>query len=53
VAKYVGDRYTQHSTGVGDGPDGFVALSNGFIKHNPQREVEAVPTGPQPNSGKF
>jgi len=42
VAKYVGDRYTQHSTGVGDGPEGFVAFFDDFIARNPQREVEIV-----------
>lgn len=28
VAKYTGARYTQHSTGVADGAEGFIAFLN-------------------------
>ena len=31
VTKYTGDRYTQHSTGVADGVEGFVTFFEPFI----------------------
>ncbi|MGW9075803.1 nuclear transport factor 2 family protein [Streptomyces kronopolitis] len=40
--KYVGDRYTQHSTGVADGKDGFEAFFKPFLQRNPQRDIEVV-----------
>ncbi|MFN3172290.1 MAG: nuclear transport factor 2 family protein [Hyphomicrobiales bacterium] len=42
VTKYTGDRYTQHSTGVADGVDGFVAFFEPFIERNPGRDIRIV-----------
>ncbi len=42
VEKYTGDRYTQHSTGVRDGVEGFVEFFEPFIEHNPVRDIEIV-----------
>lgn len=42
VAKYTGDRYTQHSTGVKDGVEGFVEFFEDFISRNPVRDIEIV-----------
>jgi predicted SnoaL-like aldol condensation-catalyzing enzyme len=42
VAKYVGERYTQHSGGVKDGADGFVEFFQDFVKRNPVRDIEIV-----------
>lgn len=40
VHKYTGHRYTQHSTGVGDGAEGFLAFFEPFVARNPKREIE-------------
>jgi len=42
VTKYTGDRYTQHSTGVRDGVEGFVEFFEPFIERNPKRHIEIV-----------
>ncbi len=42
IQRYAGARYTQHSTGVPDGPEGFVAFFEGFLKRNPVRDIEIV-----------
>lgn len=42
VYKYTGHRYTQHSTGVGDGAEGFLAFFEPFVARNPEREIEIV-----------
>jgi len=42
VTKYTGDRYTQHSTGVRDGVEGFVEFFEPFIKRNPKRDIQIV-----------
>lgn len=42
VAKYTGDRYTQHSTGVRDGVEGFVEFFEPFIARNPKRDIQIV-----------
>lgn len=42
VAAYTGDRYTQHSTGVADGAEGFIAFFEPFIARNPGREIRIV-----------
>ncbi|MEM1286683.1 MAG: nuclear transport factor 2 family protein [Pseudomonadota bacterium] len=42
VTKYTGDRYTQHSTGVADGVEGFVAFFEPFIARNPGRDIRVV-----------
>jgi len=40
VTKYTGDRYTQHSTGVRDGIEGFVEFFEDFIERNPVRDIQ-------------
>ncbi|MFE3326506.1 nuclear transport factor 2 family protein [Streptomyces sp. NPDC059176] len=40
--RYTGDRYTQHSTGVGDGKEGFLSFFEPFLARNPQRDIEVV-----------
>lgn len=42
VERYTGDRYTQHSTGVADGVEGFVEFFEPFVKKNPQRDIQVV-----------
>ncbi|MEM7469711.1 MAG: nuclear transport factor 2 family protein [Pseudomonadota bacterium] len=42
VLKYTGHRYTQHSTGVGDGAEGFLAFFEPFVERNPKRDIEIV-----------
>lgn len=42
VTKYTGDRYTQHSTGVADGVEGFVEFFEPFVKRNPNRDIHIV-----------
>ncbi len=42
VEKYTGDRYTQHSTGVRDGVEGFVEFFLPFIERNPVRDIRVV-----------
>lgn len=42
VEAYTGDRYTQHSTGVRDGVEGFVEFFEPFIEHNSDRQIEIV-----------
>ncbi|MEL6192565.1 MAG: nuclear transport factor 2 family protein [Bacteroidota bacterium] len=42
VTKYTGDRYTQHSTGVRDGVEGFVEFFEPFVKRNPSRDIQIV-----------
>lgn len=42
VAKYTGDRYTQHSTGVRDGQEGFVEFFVPFVERNPVRDFKVV-----------
>ena len=42
VHKYTGHRYTQHSTGVGDGQEGFLAFFEPFLKRNPKRDIRIV-----------
>ena len=40
--KYIGDRYTQHSTGVADGKEGFLKFFTPFLKRNPVRDITVV-----------
>lgn len=40
--KYIGDRYTQHSTGVADGKDGFLEFFLPFLERNPVRDISVV-----------
>lgn len=42
VTKYTGDRYTQHSTGVADGIEGFVEFFEPFIERCPVRDIQVV-----------
>jgi predicted SnoaL-like aldol condensation-catalyzing enzyme len=42
VTRYTGDRYTQHSTGVRDGRDGFVEFFEPFIGRNPVRDIRVI-----------
>lgn len=42
VTKHTGARYTQHSTGVADGVEGFVAFFDPFIAANPERDIKIV-----------
>jgi predicted SnoaL-like aldol condensation-catalyzing enzyme len=42
VEKYTGHRYTQHSSGVGDGTEGFLAFFEPFLERNPKRDIEIV-----------
>ncbi len=42
VEAYTGDRYTQHSTGVRDGVEGFVEFFEPFVERNPVRDIEIV-----------
>ncbi len=39
---YTGDRYTQHSTGVKDGREGFIEFFDEFIERNPDRDIEVL-----------
>lgn len=42
VTKYTGARYTQHSTGVRDGVEGFVEFFEPFIARNPIRDIQII-----------
>ncbi len=42
IEKYSGDRYTQHSTGVRDGVEGFVEFFEAFLERNPEREIRVI-----------
>ena len=42
VETYTGDRYTQHSTGVRDGVEGFVEFFEPFIERNPDRDMRVI-----------
>ncbi|MEM9247119.1 MAG: nuclear transport factor 2 family protein [Pseudomonadota bacterium] len=42
VTAYTGHRYTQHSTGVGDGVEGFLAFFEPFVARNPKRDIRIV-----------
>jgi predicted SnoaL-like aldol condensation-catalyzing enzyme len=42
VETYTGDRYTQHSTGVRDGVEGFVEFFEPFLERNPVRDIQVV-----------
>ncbi|MFT4623197.1 MAG: putative SnoaL-like aldol condensation-catalyzing enzyme [Myxococcota bacterium] len=42
IDRYTGDRYTQHSTGVPDGQEGFKAFFRDFLERNPKRDIRIV-----------
>jgi len=42
VDDYTGDRYTQHSTGVADGPEGFKEFFKGFLERTNDRDIQII-----------
>lgn len=42
VNKYTGDRYTQHSTGVRDGKEGFIEFFTDFLTRCPVRDIKII-----------
>jgi predicted SnoaL-like aldol condensation-catalyzing enzyme len=42
INKYAGARYTQHSTSVRDGKEGFIEFFSEFVERNPTRDIEIV-----------
>lgn len=42
VQRNTGHRYTQHSTGVADGAEGFLAFFEPFVARNPKRDIEIL-----------
>jgi predicted SnoaL-like aldol condensation-catalyzing enzyme len=40
--RYMGDTYTQHSTGVPDGKEGFAEFFEDFFERNPKRRMTIV-----------
>lgn len=42
VTQYTGERYTQHSSGVRDGIEGFVEFFEPFIERNPIRDIQII-----------
>lgn len=42
INKYTGARYTQHSTGVKDGKEGFIEFFQDFVKRNPDRDIRII-----------
>ena len=42
ITKFTGKRYTQHSTGVRDGIEGFVEFFEPFVERNPQRDIMII-----------
>jgi len=42
IDQYVGDRYTQHSTPVKDGRDGFREFFEDFLQRNPKRDIQII-----------
>lgn len=42
ITKYSGARYTQHSTGVKDGVEGFVEFFEPFLERNPIRDIRVL-----------
>ncbi|MEM8642404.1 MAG: hypothetical protein AAGG51_26835 [Cyanobacteria bacterium P01_G01_bin.54] len=40
--KYTGQRYTQHSTGVAHGQQGFLDFFLPFLERNPDREIQII-----------
>lgn len=44
VDNYTGDRYTQHSTGVADGSEGFKAFFKDFLERTKYRDIRIIRT---------
>jgi predicted SnoaL-like aldol condensation-catalyzing enzyme len=42
IHELAGERYTQHSTPVRDGPEGFIEFFADFVRRNPRRDIEVV-----------
>jgi predicted SnoaL-like aldol condensation-catalyzing enzyme len=42
INAYAGARYTQHSTPVKDGKDGFIEFFAEFVERNPVRDIEII-----------
>lgn len=42
INKYSGDHYTQHSTGVRDGKEGFIEFFSDFVLRNPKRDIQII-----------
>lgn len=42
IHTYTGARYTQHSAGVADGQEGFIAFFEPFLERNPLRDIRIV-----------
>lgn len=42
VSAYTGERYTQHSTGVKDGREGFIEFFEDFIQRHPDRDIRVL-----------
>jgi predicted SnoaL-like aldol condensation-catalyzing enzyme len=42
INAYVGQRYTQHSTPVRDGREGFIDFFENFTKRNPVRDIQII-----------
>ncbi|MEX0275390.1 MAG: nuclear transport factor 2 family protein [Flavobacteriaceae bacterium] len=42
VKEYSGERYTQHSTGVADGAEGFMDFFKGFLERTHNRDIRIV-----------
>ena len=42
IHRYAGDRYTQHSTPVKNGREGFIEFFEDFLRRNPVRDIEIV-----------
>ena len=42
LSTYMGDTYTQHSTGVPDGKSGFRHFFHDFFRRNPRRDIRVV-----------
>lgn len=44
VKEYSGSRYTQHSTGVADGTQGFMDFFKGFVERTKDRDIRIIRT---------
>jgi predicted SnoaL-like aldol condensation-catalyzing enzyme len=42
IAEYAGERFTEHSTGVKDGHDGFIEFFEDFMRRNPVRDIRII-----------
>jgi len=42
VKEYTGERYTQHSTGVSDGAQGFMDFFKGFLERTTNRDIRVI-----------